>query len=148
MSKIISFRGKLDCGAQEKIKLSTLKGKVGYKIIKFETMPDTPGTNQTESMVKIYNEFQSSVDALVDFDDYTMLAARFQAIANGSNESYATALETIFDNAVTNQDIFITAIELTAGRPTNYYIELETMALSSQQATQLTLQSIRTLAEQ
>ena len=32
MSKIISFKGKLNIGEQDRIKLSTIKGKKGYKI--------------------------------------------------------------------------------------------------------------------
>jgi hypothetical protein len=146
MSKTITFRGQLDSGGMDEINLKTNTGKKGYKITKFETMPDTPGTNQTESIVKIYNKTQSSVDALIDFTESDLMAARFQAIANGSNEAYATAVETIFDNTVVNQNIFVTAIELAGGRPTNYYIELESMTLSDVQSTQLTLKSLRNVA--
>ena len=49
MSKIISFRGILGEGLEEKIKLSTLKGKIGYKIIKFQVMNSSPGVAHYET---------------------------------------------------------------------------------------------------
>jgi hypothetical protein len=146
MSKTISFRGQLDSGGMDKINLQTNDGKKGYKILKFECMPDTPGTNQTEAIVKIYNKTQSTIDALIDFSDGDLMAANFVAVSNGSNEAYAQSIHTIFDNQVVNQDIFVTAIELAGDRPTNYYIELESMAITDIQSTQLTLKALRNVA--
>ena len=145
MSKIISFRGQLDSDGQEKINLKTIKGKIGYKIIKLQVMPADPGVSQTEHIVKVFNKKQSSVDALVNFDNTELLAAVFVATSNGSNEAYAQSIHTIFDNAITNQNIFITAKELAGGGPSNYYIELEQMTLSELESTMLTLKSLRTI---
>ena len=140
---IKSFRGKLVDGGQQQINLHTNDGKTGYRIVKCELMPDTPGANQTEAIVKIYTKLQTTIDALVDFSDTNLLAAIFQATSNGSNEAYAENLVTVFDQSIVNQDIFITAKELAGNRATNYYIELEQVKLDLNESTVATLQSIR-----
>jgi len=47
---IKTFRGLLADGGQDRIRLSTIKGKVGYKIAKFEGFPNTPGVTDYESI--------------------------------------------------------------------------------------------------
>ena len=84
-----TFRGQIDSSTQETIPLHTNDGLTGYRISKFKCIPDTPGTNQTEAIVKIYTVEQATVDALVDFDDPTLIGVVFLAVANGSNEAYA-----------------------------------------------------------
>ena len=39
MSKTISYKGQLPVGEQDRIRLKTNNGKVGYKISKFQLMP-------------------------------------------------------------------------------------------------------------
>ena len=118
------------------------------KISKFKCIPDTPGTNQTEAIVKIYTVEQATVDALVDFDDPTLIGVVFLAVANGSNEAYASELHTVFDNITFNQDIYVTAVELAGGRSTNYHIELEQVKLDLNAQTVATLKDIRNIGAQ
>ena len=54
---IKTFRGLLAHGGQDRIRLSTIKGKVGYRIKKFQLMPQD-ANEDTEHVMKIY-----SVDA-------------------------------------------------------------------------------------
>jgi len=143
---IKSFRGKLDDGAQETLSLHTNNGRIGYRIFKFQLIPDTPGTNQTEAIVKIYTVPQTTITNTIDFSDETLAAAIFQAVSNGSNEAYSESIVTIFDTKVFNQDIFITAKENSGARATNYYIELEQFVLNENENTVATLKDIRSNA--
>ena len=143
-----TFRGQIDSSTQEIIPLHTNDGLTGYRISKFKCIPDTPGTNQTEAIVKIYTVEQTTFDALVDFDDPTLIGVVFLAVANGSNEAYASELHTVFDNITFNQDIYVTAVELAGGRPTNYHIELEQVKLDLNEQTVATLKDIRNVGAQ
>ena len=51
---IKTFRGLLEDGAQERIRLETLDGKTGYRINKFQIMNEEAGAaaNEMESTVK------------------------------------------------------------------------------------------------
>ena len=138
-----TFRGRIASSTQETIPLHTNDGLTGYRISKFKCIPDTPGTNQTEAIVKIYTVEQATVDALVDFDDPTLIGVVFLAVANGSNEAYASELHTVFDNITFNQDIFVTAVELAGDRPTNYHIELEQVKLTQDQALVAIVKNLR-----
>ena len=55
MSKI-SFKGRLANGDEDRIKLSTIKGKVGYKITKFQVIGSSPAGITIEAVVKIYKK--------------------------------------------------------------------------------------------
>jgi hypothetical protein len=146
MSKTISFRGTLPIGEQDRIRLRTIKGKVGYKITKLQIINKTPGTTVNPALVaKIYTKDQTgSITSTIDFTESDLIATAFYTQATASNTvSFETV---IFDNAVVNQDIFIYATDPSgATDPCNYYIELETMPLSDIETTQLTLKSIRNL---
>jgi hypothetical protein len=144
MSKILSFRGQLDEGLEERIKLSTLNGKKGYKITKFQTMAQSPGADNYENITKIYSKEQGSGSTTVDFTESDLLAVAFQEDASG--HTYPVANVIIFDNVVFNQDIYVSTAATTGTIPVNYHIELEVMDLSDIQATQLTLKSLRDIA--
>mgnify|MGYP005827264627 FL=1 len=147
MSKTISYRGQLTDGISEKISLATLNGKTGYKIKKFQIIDPTPGQSDVELVAKIYNKdpATSSVAAgTVDFTESSLMAISFYTFERGN---IGTSFQSIFDNEMTNQDIFLTATDSTAGtKSTNYYLELETVALTDLQSTQITLKSLRTIA--
>jgi hypothetical protein len=136
---IKSFRGKLADGAQEKINLSHNDGRTGYRIVKFQIMPEN-SANNFECTAKIYSVEQTAVDSLVDFADSTLLGAAFSGLISGG---YAGSQTIIHDNAYFNQDIFITAQDASASQDTNYYIELEQFELSLNEQTVATLQNIR-----
>lgn len=148
MSKTISFKGQLPIGEQDRIRLRTIKGKIGYKITKFQIINKTPGTSGINAslIAKIYTKDQTgSVTSTIDFTESDLIATSFFTQATSSHTGVFETV--IFDNAVTNQDIFIYATDAAGGTdPCNYYIELETMPLSDIETTQLTLKSIRNIA--
>ena len=146
MSRIISYRGKLDDGIQEKINLKTIKGKVGYRIKKFQIIQTAPGTDAVELTAKIYKKDQSaSIAAGVDFTESDLIAVSVYN-ANAAAYNYPTSMTIVFDNEVFNQNIFIYAYDTVAAAQTNYYLELETISLNKVESTQLTLKSLRSTA--
>jgi len=143
MSRIISFRGLLADGAQERISLQTIRGETGYRITKFELMTNTPGVGSGEHIAKIYKVEQTlPVDSLVDFSDQRLLGAA-QVNNHSAANAYPAVISVVFDNEVFNQDIFITHTELISTGACNYYIELEQMDLAMDEATVATLKDIR-----
>ena len=147
MSKTLSFRGTLDIGVQQSIKLSTMNGKTGYRIKNFQIMSSTPGSTSVEYVCKIYSKSQAaaSISAAVQFTESDLLAVNYYQDNQG--EQYSDSTLVIFDNEVFNQDISIYCADASGGtKPCNFYIELETVSLSDIQATQLTLKNLRTIA--
>ena len=129
--------------AQATIPLQTINGLTGYSITKFEIMPNQPGAVGSEGVVKIYKTPQSTIDALIDFDDNRLLAAAFYT--QSANVSYTSnALITIFESEKFNQDIYVVYDEIGGtDQFMNYYIELEQMDLNLDEATVATLKDIR-----
>ena len=148
MSKTLSYRGQLAIGEQDRIRLKTNTGKTGYKITKFQIINKTPGTTNNVSLVsKIYSKDQTgSITSTIDFTESDLIASAYFTQYQSSNTGHNKTI--IFDNEVFNQDIFIYVTDPSgATDPCNYYIELETMKLNDIEATQLTLQSLRTISE-
>ena len=145
MSKIISYKGKLAMGQQDEINCKTNNGKTGYKINKFQIISTAPGSNDAETVLKIYSKSQEgAVSAVVDFTESDLLAVAYYKDGAGANQDGDVVI--IFDNEPFNQNIFVTAEDGSGATvPFSYYIELETMALSDIESTKLTLQSIRTI---
>ena len=134
-----TFRGVLT-SSQDRIRLSTIKGKVGYKIVKFQLLgPDESET--IEIAVKIYKTEQTSIDATIDFTDANLLAAALYQ-QNVTGQSYPMDQMVIFDNEIINQDIYVTA-EGTNAAYINYYIELEVIELSDMSAEYTTIKDLR-----
>ena len=144
MSKKLSFKGILDEGLEDKIRLRTKNGKTGYKIIRFDVIMNTPGAADYETTVKIYSKPQGSGSTSIDFSESDLLAVAY--LEDGNNYIYPMSKMVIFDNEIFNQDIFVNTASLTGTIKVNYYIELETIALSETQSTQLTLKSLRQIA--
>ncbi len=141
---IKTFRGILTDGAQNRIRLSTKKGKIGYRIVKFQIMSNTPyAENAAEHVTKVYKLKQTSIDGVVDFSDGNLLGV---AIINNNTSGYQyPSLPTIiFDEEVFNQDIYISHIDVVNAVPCNYYLELETQTLTDNAAAVSTLRDIRT----
>ena len=67
MSKIITFRGNLQMGLQDQLSLATIKGKVGYRIKKFQIMQERPGQQGVSYVGKIYSKNQTSFTSSVKF---------------------------------------------------------------------------------
>jgi len=144
MSRIVSFRGLIADGAEDPIVLHTINGSTGYRIVKFQLQFRAPGTQSTESIVKIYKTSQTSVDAVIDFSDNRLLAAAF--LSGSTSATSPEEITVVFDNEIFNQDIFITHSEVAGGEPVNYYIELEQMPLDLNENTVATLKDIRNQA--
>jgi len=139
---IKTFRGLLADGGQNRIRLSTIKGKVGYKIVKLQIMPYAPGASSYENIVKIYNLEQSSIDGIVDFTDSDLLGASF--IEGNASNQYPDAIQVIFDNKIFNQDIYITNHDADTGAQVNYYLVLEVIPLDDKGAEYMTIKDLRT----
>jgi len=137
-----TFRGLLADGEQDRIRLSTIKGKMGYRIVKFQVMGQDSSTSY-EAVCKIFKETQTSVTTTINFTDTTLLAAAIYQ-QNATGQTYPVDQVTIFDNEIFNQDIFITYTTSYASGTLNYYIELEVIPLDDKGAEYTTVKDLRT----
>ena len=143
MSKMISYKGQIAIGEQERIRLKTKDGKTGYKITKFQIIiSDTTDTSYqlVAQIFKTDPKTATAGTAIMDFTNSDLLAVAHNDAENNFNNGEVI----IFDNEKFNQDIFINVFDTDGGTTAaNYYIELEAMPLSDLETTMLTLQSIR-----
>ena len=141
---IKSFRGKIADGVIDTITLHTNTGSTGYRIKKFQIITTNPSAGSDyASIVKIYKIPQTTVDALVDFSDNTLLGV---AWSSGDSATPNNFLETvIFDNETFNQDLYVTHSEVIGSTASNYYIELEQIKLDLNENTVATLKDIRNI---
>lgn len=138
---IKSFRGLLKDEGIDRIYLSTNTGRTGYRIIKFEVIPNNPGGQDPEAILNIFKRKPSSAVALIDFSDNDLVAAAYYS--GGSTTTKTQDSVIIFDNDVFNQDIFITLNDDSDNESMNWYVELEQVMLDSNQATVVTLKDMR-----
>jgi len=139
---IKSFKGLMSDDTQDTLLLSTKSGAMGYRIVKFQILPATPGDSNAEHCVKIYKLKQSSpFDDDINFSDNTLLGAAIYAASSSTSYQF-TPMSVIFDNEVFNQDIYVTHKDTQSGS-INYYIELEMMRLDLNENTVATLKDIR-----
>jgi len=138
---IKTFRGLLADGAQDRIRLQTIKGKVGYRIVKFEMIGENPGGDDIEAVIKIYKEEQSTIDAVINFTDSSLLAAGYWKEDAGT--TYPQSQSIIFDTEIFNQDIFVTHKDKAVAEKCNYYLELEVIPLDDAGAEYTTLKDMR-----
>lgn len=138
---IKTFRGMVADGGQQRISLSTNKGKVGYKIIKFQIIQGEPGEQSVESTVKVYKTQQTTINNTIDFTDPNLLACAIWH--KQDNSAYSLIDAVIFDNQIINQDIYVTHMETDNAYACNYYIEMETMPLSEMAAEYTTIKDLR-----
>ena len=136
-----TFRGLIASGTQERINLHHNDGKIGYRILKFQVMPDDPFSQTVKHVMKIYKVTQTSVDDSLNFSDNTLLGVgTYMESVDLDQAGYGTV---VFDKEIFNQDIYITHSEVTGNQPGNYYIELEQMPLALDESTVATLKDIR-----
>jgi len=135
-----TFRALLADGGQDRIRLSTIKGKKGYRIVKFQVLGPDANTS-FEQVLKIYKK-STTVSTDINFTDSDLLAA---AVMNDSaaNE-YLAAPIIIFDQEIFNQDIYITNKGHNVTASMNYYIELEVIPLDDKGAEYTTVKDLRT----
>ena len=140
-----TFRGLLADGGQDRIRLSTIKGKVGYKIVKFLGISEDQGTAAREHIFKIYKTQQATIDGTINFTDSDLLGCLYVTNRNDTLESGHNVI--IFDTEIFNQDIYITHFEAAtspgSGGSANYYLELEVIPLDDAGAEYTTLKDMR-----
>lgn len=143
---IKSFRGKLVNSSQDTISLHTNNGATGYKIKKFQVMPEDPFTGNTEYVCKIYTISQSltSLSATIDFSDNTLLAVAAVNDTAGWGGNLPDD-NIIFDNTTFNQDIYISLKNASGTDALNYHLELEQIKLDLTENTVATLKDIRNI---
>ena len=139
---IKTFRGILPDNTQNRIRLSTKKGKIGYRIVKFQVIAyDMPGTAM-ESVCSVFKVKQTgTMPLIIDFADGNLLATAY--FSGGASTSISLDEVIIFDQEVFNQDIYITHNDAQNAGALNYYLELEVMTLSDNAAAVSTLRDIR-----
>ena len=139
-----TFRGLLADGGEDRIRLQTIKGKVGYRIVKFNLFPIKPGSETIETTASIFKtagKGSGTSVAVVDFTDNDLLGAAYYADAA---ESGQPAFESVFfDQEIFNQDIYINLTDTVGSESCNYYIELEVIPLDDAGAEYTTLKDMR-----
>jgi len=143
---IKTYRGLLADGAQDRIRLQTIKGKVGYRIVKFQVITSTPGQASDESIIQMWKNEQSSVSTsavTVDFTDSDLLGVGYWAAPTAGFHQDSVI---IFDSEIFNQDIYITHTNVGSAVACNYYLELEVIPLDDAGAEYTTLKDLRQLA--
>ena len=141
---IITFRGLLADNTQDTIPLHTNDGSTGYRIVKFEVMPNNPFAQDYESFVQIFKTSQTAISGVADFSNQRLLATAMWS-SRGSAESYPEDKHVIFDRETFNQDIYVTYQDTKANDGMNYYIELEQIKLNTNESTVATLKDIRNI---
>lgn len=138
---IKSFRGLMDSGTQERIRLQTNDGRTGYRIVKFEVIANEPGAVSQESILKIYKQEPAAIDGIIDFSDNLLIGSAIWF--NKSSVDFPVSKQIVFDTEIFNQDIYITHDDVDAAEACNYYIDLEVIDLSSNSAEYTTLKDVR-----
>ena len=136
---IKTFRGLLADGGQDRIRLQTIKGKVGYRISKFQLMGPDNNTD-FEVVLKIYKK-STTPSTDINFTDTDLLAAGIAG--EDSSRSILNEPVIIFDTEIFNQDIYITNKGHDNTAAINYYIELELIPLASDEAAITTVKAMR-----
>jgi len=105
---IKTYRGLLADGGQDRIRLQTIKGKVGYRIIKLQVVGSLVGSASYESTTQIWKKEQASASATIDFTDSDLLAIGLWSSDVSSVRYNPEDTIVIFDSEIFNQDIYIT----------------------------------------
>jgi len=138
--KMHSFRGLLADGGQDRIRIQGATGDIAWRITKFQAIQAAPGVASTESVIKIYREEQTSIDAVVDFTQDELLGV---ALWHKFGNQYSPTDSVIFDNALFSRNIYITHSNLDGSESCNYYIELEEVKVSAAGMAQLSVAAAR-----
>ena len=143
-----TFRGLLADDGQDRIRLSTLKGKTGYRIVKFQIIGRNPGAGSQDSVMKIYKSLQTTIDGLVNFADNALIGVAYWTTHETASAYTGEPPIIIFDKETFNQDIYVTHEDVGPNAQLcNYYIELEVVELSDHAAEYTTLKDIRSRSQ-
>tara|TARA_Y100000114_G_C11684652_1_gene290404 strand:+ start:265 stop:699 length:435 start_codon:yes stop_codon:yes gene_type:complete len=140
---IKTFRNRLAPNKQDTIRLRTNNGLTGYRIVKFQIISAKPGLGtSTEFVVKIFTQPPASIDGEVNFSDPLLLGVAYETDSVGVDNP--TSQTIIFDHVKFNQDIFVSAVDNSGGsNDVNYYLELEQVKLTVDEAAVATLKDMR-----
>jgi len=136
-----SYRGLIPDGGQEKIRLTTTDGRIGYRITKFKIIRQAP-TSSVDHVVKILKTKPAIVpvsSATIDLADEDILAVA--ALSGTAFGEYDTTI--IFEQEIFNQDVYITHTDNDGSEACNYYVEMEQIKLSVAQAEVLIVKDLR-----
>ena len=139
---IKTFRGLLNKGASERIRLETRDGKTGFRIKFLSGMPADTSAGSNEATIQVYATKQTSTSTTVSFSEATLLGCFYFLRDQGVVAINSQA--TIFEETVFNQDIFVhyeDGQNNTAGF--NFYLELEHISLDDMEATTVILKNFR-----
>ena len=141
-----TFRGKMADGEVKRVRLSTNNGLTGYRIVNFQLLPLSPGASTQEIVGQVFTTQNDesgqprSASTSVNFDDPTLVSA---AVYNQNGDSWSSFETVIFDSMTFNQDIFVTIDDSQNVAGANFYLELEQVTLSKDEATVATLKDMR-----
>tara|TARA_Y100000401_G_C8231691_1_gene178431 strand:- start:109 stop:558 length:450 start_codon:yes stop_codon:yes gene_type:complete len=140
---IVTYRGVIPIGEQEKLHLSTNDGLTGYKIKKFQVLNQSPGTIDSQTVAKIFLTDQSgSINATINMNDPSLIAVCYQKTGNSGGDPANNII--IFDKETINQDIYVTVADAVGNTtPINFYVELEKFNINLNESTFSTLKNIR-----
>jgi len=136
---IKSYRGLLADGGQDTINLHTNNGKTGYKIVKLQLMPQN--FNVTDEYNIKVDKVKTTGTTSFDFSDVTLLAAGYFENSNNATDAPGSGT-VVFDNEIFNQDIYVTQ-NSQSGNSCNYYLELEQIDLTEDQALVAIVKNLR-----
>jgi len=137
-----TFRGLLADAGQDRIRLTTIRGKVGYQIVKFQIIAEDMNEDG-EFVVSIFKTKQGTVPITFDFTDTDLLGAAFLRVAKTAPGLNMSTI--VFDNEIFNQDVYVMSNDVGGSSAAcNYYLELEVLTLSDDEAQAAILKSIRT----
>jgi len=139
---IKTFRGELQKGARERIRLETIDGKTGYRIKSLAGMPVDTSAGANEATIQVYAIAQAATSTTVSFTEQTLLGVfyflRDQGVVAINSQS------TIFEQTIFNQDIFVYYEDgQTNAAGFNFYMELEQVSLNDEEATAVILKNFR-----
>jgi len=149
MSRIITFRGQLAMGVQERLSLHTLTGEKGYQLTKFQLMSSVPGASASVTYVgKVYSTDQTNkVTSTVDIGQTDLLGINYYQ--DTVAPQYPFSSQIIVDPKIVNQDMFVYITDPDGGTlACNYYIEIKALDLAKDEATVATLKDIRNAGSQ
>lgn len=137
---IKSYKSRLADETTDIIPLHTNNGKTGYRVVKFELLP-VDADEDVESVVKVFTVDPGTPTANIDFQDATLLAAGI--IRAGTGVSQPLTAITVFDNVKFNQDIYVTLKGNSYTKDVNYYLELDQMSLTEDEALVTIVKNLR-----
>tara|TARA_Y100001937_G_C7118662_1_gene331411 strand:- start:1483 stop:1911 length:429 start_codon:yes stop_codon:yes gene_type:complete len=138
---IKTFKGKMAHLDILRIRLSTPDGKTGYKIRKFQAIGVNPAGTTQKSTLQCFTNLDPGYTATtaINFDNPRLLGVVYYETNSGTADFGGVTI--IFDDTKFNQDIFVT--HASGGDDVNFYLELEQVSLTENEATVATLKDMR-----